>query len=116
MADIIVDLGNNTSADPNIGVDGITVTTQTANVAKLSDILDVDTSNLDPNTNKFVMVYDASRKKYVFINPDAVIDASVGVTTSDPAPVGMTTETIQYLTDTLDVTLDNKIEIGRAHV
>ena len=107
MADIIVTVEEG-GADYNLGVGEIqVVTTAQSNVANLADILDVDTSNLDGSTNKYVMVYDAARQKYVFINPDAVIDSSVGVSTDDPTPVGMTTSTIDYL----DQALDNKIDL-----
>jgi hypothetical protein len=104
--DIVVSV-DESSADPEIGVANIQVTTQVQDVANLSDILDVDTSNLNGSTNKFVMIYDASRQKYMFINPDDVLDASVGITTSDPDPIGMSTATINYL----DVALDNKIDL-----
>lgn len=109
MADIVVTVEEG-GADVDIGAN-IQVVTLAAGglggVANLADILDVDTSNLDGSTNKYVMVYDAVRQKYVFVNPDAVIDASVGVTTSDPAPAGMTQDTIDYL----DKELDNKIDL-----
>lgn len=76
-------------------------------MANLSDILDVDTSNLSASTNKYIMVYDAQTSKYKFINPDDILDASVGITTTDPTPVGMSTATINYLDDVLD----NKIDL-----
>jgi len=104
--DIVVSISDST-ADTEIGVGVIQVTTQVQDVANLSDILDVDTSNLDGSTNKYVMIFDAVRKKYVFVNPDAVLDASVGIATDDPTPVGMTTTTINYLDDVLD----NKIDL-----
>ena len=118
MTDIIVTIGDSnaeiistiedSNADTNIGTGEIQVVTSAqSNVANLADILDVDTTNLNGSTNKYVMVYDAARQKYVFVNPDAVIDASVGVTTSDPSPAGMTPETINYL----DQALDNKIDL-----
>lgn len=120
MSDIVVSTGGNGSlvssavsldigADPNIGVGEIQVFTNTGggSVANLADILDVDTSNLNASTNKFVMVYDASSQKYKFVNPDAILDASVGITTADPTPVGMSTATINYLDDVLD----NKIDL-----
>lgn len=107
MADIVVTVEDG-GADSDIGVGEIQVVTSAAgSVANLADILDVDTSNLDGSTNKYVMVFDATRQKYVFVNPDAVLDASVGVTPSDPSPVGMTTDTINYL----DQALDNKIDL-----
>jgi hypothetical protein len=104
--DIVVSVEEG-SADAEIGVGQIQVVTQVQDVANLSDILDVDTSNLDGSTNKYVMVFDAARQKYIFVNPDAVIDSSVGISTNDPAPVGMTTATINYL----DQALDNKIDL-----
>lgn len=107
MAEDIVVSIDESSADTEIGVGQIQVTTQVQDVANLSDILDVDTSNLDGSTNKYVMVFDAARQKYIFINPDKVLDASVGVSTDDPSPVGMTTATINYL----DQALDNKIDL-----
>jgi hypothetical protein len=120
MSDIVVSADGNGSlvssvvsldigADPAIGVGEIQVFTNTGggSVANLADILDVDTSNLSAATNKFVMIYDAANQKYKFINPDEVLDASVGVTTTDPTPVGMSTATINYLDDVLD----NKIDL-----
>ena len=77
---------------------------------KLVDLLDVNSSNLtaqSSTSNKFVLTYDAFANKFVFVNPDDVLDASVGITTTDPAPVGMSTETIDYL----DVALDDKIDL-----
>ena len=76
-------------------------------VASLKDLLDVNASNLSGTTNKFVLAYDAPTDKFNFVNPDQVIDSAVGVTTSDPLPVGFTTQTIDYL----DVALDNKIDL-----
>lgn len=122
MSDIVVATGGNGSlvssavslddvADPDIGVGNVQVVTLSSGgiggVANLSDILDVDTSNLNASTNKFVMVYDATTQKYKFVNPDAILDASVGITTTDPTPVGMSTATIDYLDDVLD----NKIDL-----
>jgi len=79
-------------------------------VANLRDLLDVNSSNLtaqSSGSNKFVLTYDAFADKFVFSNPDDVLDSSVGITTTDPAPVGMSTATIDYL----DVALDNKIDL-----
>jgi hypothetical protein len=76
-------------------------------VASLKDLLDVNASNLSGTTNKFVLAYDAPTDKFKFVNPDDVIDSAVGVTTADPLPVGLTTQTIDYL----DVALDNKIDL-----
>lgn len=120
MSDIIVSAEGNGSlvssvvsldiaADSDIGTGQIEVIVASAGggVANLSDILDVDTSNLSASTNKYIMVYDATTQKYKFINPDDILDASVGITTTDPTPVGMSTATIDYLDDVLD----NKIDL-----
>jgi len=116
--DIVVQLSDGGfSADPNIGTDILEVqTTAGGDVANLGDILDVDTSNLDSSTNKFVMIYDSVTRKYKFVNPDDVLDASAGVSTDrstnpDPLPLGMTDQTLDYLEDELDVRLDNKIDV-----
>jgi len=110
MADISVTVEDG-GADTDIGTGGIQVVTLSSGglggVANLADILDVDTSNLNGSTNKYIMVYDATTQKYIFINPDDVIDSSVGISTNDPAPVGMSTATIEYL----DQALDNKIDL-----
>ena len=120
MSDIIVSAEGNGSlvssvvlldiaADSDIGTGQIEVIVASAGggVANLSDILDVDTSNLSASTNKYIRVYDAQTSKYKFINPDDILDASVGITTTDPTPVGMSTATINYLDDVLD----NKIDL-----
>ena len=116
--DIVVQLSDGGfSADPNIGTDILEVqTTSGGEVANLGDILDVDTSNLNSSTNKFVMIYDSVTRKYKFVNPDDVLDASAGVSTDrstnpDPLPLGMTDQTLDYLEDELDVRLDNKIDV-----
>ena len=117
MSDIIVSADGNGSlvssiislddaADPNIGVGQIEVIVVGRSVANLSDISDVDTSNLDGSTNKFVMIYDAITQKYKFVNPDEVLDASVGISTNDPTPVGMSTTTLNYLDQVLDDRID----------
>lgn len=104
--DIIVDLSD-TNLD--VTVDDIVVDVVSGSggsVEKLRDLLDVNASNL-ASAGKFVLTYDASTDKFVFTNPDAVIDSSVGIATDDPTPVGMSTATIDYL----DQALDNKIDL-----
>ena len=97
-------------ADTEIGAGSIQVVTLSGGglggVSNLADILDVDTSNLDGSTNKYVMVYDAQTSKYKFVNPDEILDASVGITTNDPNPVGMSTATLDYLDQALDDRID----------
>ena len=83
------------------GVSGV------GDVQKLTELLDVDSSNLSTSTNKFVLTYDSGDSKFKFINPDDVIDSAVGITTTDPAPSGLSDDTIDYLDDVLD----NKIDL-----
>ena len=75
-------------------------------VSNLKDLLDVNSSNLSGTTNKFVLTYDANTDNFIFVNPDDVIQSAVGVSTDDPAPVGLTTQTIDYLDDVLDNRID----------
>jgi hypothetical protein len=79
-------------------------------VANLRDLLDVNSSNLQAGqaaTNKFVLTYDASSDRFVFSNPDDVLDAAVGINTMSPPQAGLSTSTIDYLDDVLD----NKIDL-----
>jgi hypothetical protein len=76
-------------------------------VQKLTELLDVDSSNLSTSTNKFVLTYDSGNSKFKFINPDDVIDSAVGISTTDPTPSGLSDDTIDYLDDVLD----NKIDL-----
>jgi hypothetical protein len=105
--DIIIDL---TDTDVDVTTSDIVVDVVSGggsgSVEKLRDLLDVNASNL-ASSGKFVLTYDASTDKFVFTNPDAVIDSSVGIATDDPAPVGMSSATIDYL----DRELDNKIDL-----
>lgn len=104
---------NQFSADPVIGSEFIDVPVDLGgNVANLSDLLDVDTSNLNSQTNKYVMIYDSITKVYKFVNPDNVVDSAAGVSTDratnfDPAPIGFSTESLNYL----DTELDNRIDL-----
>tara|TARA_Y100001970_G_scaffold293311_1_gene439221 strand:- start:554 stop:928 length:375 start_codon:yes stop_codon:yes gene_type:complete len=119
MDDIVVTSENgNGFAVTNVVVEddgGISVTvgggsggsTGVGDVQKLTELLDVDSSNLSTTTNKFVLTYDSGDSKFKFINPDDVIDSAVGITTTDPAPSGLSDDTIDYLDDVLD----NKIDL-----
>ena len=82
-------------------------TSGVGDVQKLTELLDVDSSNLSTTTNKFVLTYDSGDSKFKFINPDDVIDSAVGISTTDPTPSGLSDDTIDYLDDVLD----NKIDL-----
>jgi hypothetical protein len=107
---ISVEVSENNSADTNINSSAIEVQSSgVSQVANLSDILDVDTTNLNNNTSNYVLSYDPTTQKYKFINPDEVVASSAGVSTSgnNPSPAGFTPETINYL----DIALDNRIDM-----
>ena len=79
-------------------------------VSNLRDLGDIDTTAIPQNSSdgdKFVLTYDAANNRFTFVNPDAVIDAAVGVGATYPAPVGISTQAIDYLDDELD----NKIDL-----
>jgi len=51
-------------------------------VTSLKDFLDVSSTNLNANANKYVLTYDAPNDKFVFVNPDEVINSAVGISTT----------------------------------
>jgi hypothetical protein len=107
---VAVAIPENVSADPNIGSPIVELQAYgVSQVANLSDITDIDTTNLNDSTSNYVLSYDPTTKKYKFINPDEVIASAVGVSTSgnNPTPSGFTPETIDYL----DAALDNRIDM-----
>ena len=117
VASITVD--DNTVADTNITGDGVgdlivqfvdSVAGAGGSVSNLRDLADIDTTAVPQGTtagDKFVLTYDAGNNRFTFVNPDSVIDAAVGVGATFPAPVGLSTQTIDYLDDELD----NKIDL-----
>ena len=114
MEDIIVD-GNGVSIgviveedeiETEISVTSLAVDT-TGDVSKLTDLTDVNSSNLSGSTNAYVLTYDAASQQFKFVNPDDVIDNAAGVVAGAPDPDGFSQEAIDYL----DETLDNKIDV-----
>ena len=114
--DVVVD--QSSAADDNLVSDDnpVQVDLQTGgtggagSVDKLRELLDVNSSNLQSGqaaTNKFVLTYDATTDKFVFTNPDEVLDAAVGINSMSPPQTGLSTATIDYLDDALD----NKIDL-----
>ena len=67
----------------------------------LSQLLDVDVSGVG---DKFVIMYNASAGKYTAVNPDAVLSAAA---VTETTTVGLP----QNFIDTLDVDLDDKIDL-----
>ena len=116
VASITVD--DNNVADSNLVGDGVgdlivqfvDSVTGVGSVSNLRDLGDVDSTAIPSGSSagdKFVLTFDASNNKFTFVNPDAVIDAAVGVGATFPPPVGLSTQTIDYL----DTALDDKIDL-----
>lgn len=116
VASVTVD--DNTVADTNLTGDGVgdlivqflDSSSGVGSVSNLRDILDIQSTNLDSASgagDKFVLTFDASQNKFVFVNPDAVIDAAVGAGATFPAPAGISSAAIDYL----DTALDDKIDL-----
>ena len=116
VASITVD--DNNVADSNLVGDGVgdlivqfvDSATGVGSVSNLRDLGDVDVTAIPSGSSagdKFVLTFDATNNKFTFVNPDAVIDAAVGVGATYPSPVGLSTQTIDYL----DTALDDKIDL-----
>ena len=116
VASITVD--DNNVADSNLVGDGVgdlivqfvDSATGVGSVSNLRDLGDVDSTAIPSGSSagdKSVLTYDASNNRFTFVNPDAVIDAAVGVGATYPSPVGLSTQTIDYL----DTALDDKIDL-----
>ena len=71
--------------------------------AKLQDLVDVDIKDNDKK-DKYVLMYNAEENEYRLVNPDEVLSASSNTETSQP---GLPNDFV----NTLDVDLDNKIDI-----
>jgi beta-lactamase class A len=67
----------------------------------LSELLDVDVSGV---SDKYVIMYDSTTGKYTAVNPDEVLSASSTTETTQP---GLPDNFV----DTLDVDLDDKIDL-----
>ena len=117
VASITVD--DNNVADTNLTGDGVgdlivqfidSVAGAGGSVSNLRDLGDIDTTAIPQGSSagdKFVLTYDAGNNRFTFVNPDAVVDAAVGVGATYPAPVGLSSGTINYL----DTALDDKIDL-----
>tara|TARA_B100000927_G_scaffold155505_1_gene125232 strand:+ start:522 stop:899 length:378 start_codon:yes stop_codon:yes gene_type:complete len=116
---VSVTVGDSNIADTNITGDvgdGLIVSFFSAatgvggTVSNLRDLSDIDTTAIPQGStagDKFVLTYDAGNNKFTFVNPDAVLDAAVGVGATFPSPVGISSGVINYLDDELD----NKIDL-----
>lgn len=67
----------------------------------------VDTSNLGPGTDNYIMIYDADQHKYIFVDPDYILLSSANANdTSVVDPTGLPDEFVQILEDELNIQLD----------
>jgi hypothetical protein len=69
-----------------------------------TELNDVNITDLDVNKDNYVVTYNATAGKFVIVDPDAVLSAAS--TTTGPQP-GLP----QDFVNTLDVDLDNKIDL-----
>ena len=69
--------------------------------AQFSDLSDFDTAN--GLRDKYIIMYDAATQKYIPVNPDEVLSASV----TEPESPGLPTD----FKDQLDTDLDNRIDL-----
>lgn len=109
MAEYSVSLQNNSySARVAVGnPDSLTVSLDKTLVAdRLSDLSDVSVNDLG-NKDQYVLVYDASTKKYKLVNPDVVLNSAASTETNQPGLVGYATAFL----DRIDVDLDNRIDL-----
>tara|TARA_Y100000768_G_scaffold388698_1_gene386277 strand:+ start:6953 stop:7378 length:426 start_codon:yes stop_codon:yes gene_type:complete len=78
-------------------------------VANLRDINDINSTAISAGIGtNFILTYDATEDNFKFISPDALVDSAVGPVSG---PIGFSTTVINNLVDTLDVQLDDKIDL-----
>ncbi len=78
-------------------------------VANLRDINDINSTAISAGIGtNFILTYDATEDNFKFISPDAIVDSAVGPISG---PIGFSTTVINNLVDTLDVRLDDKIDL-----
>ena len=78
-------------------------------VANLRDISDINSTAISAGIGtNFILTYDATEDNFKFISPDALVDSAVGPISG---PIGFSTTVINNLVDTLDVQLDDKIDL-----
>ena len=78
-------------------------------VANLRDISDINSTMISAGVGtSFILTYDAVEDNFKFVSPDAIIDSAVG---NESGPAGFSNQVISNLVDTLDVQLDDKIDL-----
>lgn len=78
-------------------------------VANLRDIGDINSLSIGSGVGtNFVLTYNSTEDNFQFVPPDAIVDSAVGAVSG---PIGFSTSVINNLVDTLDVQLDDKIDL-----
>ena len=78
-------------------------------VANLRDISDINSTMISAGVGtSFILTYDAVEDNFKFVSPDAIIDSAVR---NESGPAGFSAKVINNLVDTLDVQLDDKIDL-----
>ena len=78
-------------------------------VANLRDISDINSTMISAGVGtSFILTYDAVEDNFKFVSPDAIVDSAAG---NVSGPAGFSDTVINNLVDTLDVELDDKIDL-----
>tara|TARA_B100000941_G_C28016141_1_gene307715 strand:- start:2 stop:421 length:420 start_codon:yes stop_codon:yes gene_type:complete len=78
-------------------------------VANLRDISDINSTAISAGIGtSFILTYDAVEDNFKFVSPDAIVDSAAG---NVSGPAGFSDQVINNLVDTLDVELDDKIDL-----
>ena len=78
-------------------------------VANLRDISDINSTAISAGIGtSFILTYDAVEDNFKFVSPDAIVDSAAG---NVSGPAGFSDTVINNLVDTLDVELDDKIDL-----
>jgi len=78
-------------------------------VANLRDISDINSTAISAGVGtSFILTYDAVEDNFKFVSPDAVVDSAAG---NVSGAAGFSDQVINNLVDTLDVELDDKIDL-----
>jgi hypothetical protein len=78
-------------------------------VANLRDISDINSTAISAGVGtSFILTYDAVEDNFKFVSPDAIVDSAVG---NVSGAAGFSDTVINNLVDTLDVELDDKIDL-----
>lgn len=98
-----VRVGNKNSVSISIAPKGVFIRTKEGQIMAKAfhELIDVDVTGVH---DKYIIMYDASTDKYTAVNPDDILIAASSTETEQP---GLPIEFI----NTLDVDLDNKIDL-----